>query len=283
MSLRIGAGLSLRIGAGLSLRLIAGVNIGQRAAIPIVSRGLRQVIKRAVAVQAQIAPLQDMGLVRCQRDSEVARLPGHFRACHAVQALQRRGHLGRRGADGQVSGDGVVKSQKVGAAIRVIVQVVIGAVQAVIGRRQIHAAPDAQIPGVQASGQAAACYDFLQMGTPVIAGVRIVRLDGVMRSKGEQRRATATYAGPYHPQQINGPGRVGYFHAPSLIANRHACARHARQGVQLAFNDACRVAQQVAVNVSHMEIARMMMHSFINAQHKESHLVIRLGVKLKPP
>ena len=50
-------------------------------------RSGNQVIKRAVAVQAQIAPLQDMGLVRRQRDSEVARLPGHFRAGDSVQAL----------------------------------------------------------------------------------------------------------------------------------------------------------------------------------------------------
>ena len=51
------------------------------------SRSGNQVIKTAIAVQAQIAPLQDMGLVRRQRDSEVARLPGDFRAGDSVQAL----------------------------------------------------------------------------------------------------------------------------------------------------------------------------------------------------
>ena len=61
----------------------AAVAVGVNAA----SRSSYQVIKRAVAVQAQIAPLQDMGLVRRQRDSEVARLPGDFRAGDSVQAL----------------------------------------------------------------------------------------------------------------------------------------------------------------------------------------------------
>ena len=67
---------------------------GQAVAAPlsagnmvVLARSAHQVIKPAVAAQVRIAPLQDMGLVRYQRDSEVARFPGDFRAGDAVQAL----------------------------------------------------------------------------------------------------------------------------------------------------------------------------------------------------
>ena len=67
---------------------------GQAVAAPlsagnmvVLAKSGNQVIKPAVAAQVRIAPLQDMGLVRYQRDSEVARFPGDFRAGDAVQTL----------------------------------------------------------------------------------------------------------------------------------------------------------------------------------------------------
>ena len=67
---------------------------GQAVAAPlsagnmvVLASSAHQVIKAAVAAQVRIAPLQDMRLVRYQRDSEVARFPGDFRAGDAVQTL----------------------------------------------------------------------------------------------------------------------------------------------------------------------------------------------------